>query len=73
MEPEQRIDLEGAMREGVAVLSYDCKSMKVLRDCHVDGPYGFFGTTLQEKVLQLRARATVRRTSSTGLSWARSR
>ena len=53
MPPEDRTDLEVAMRGKVAVVAYDCKSLKVLRDCHVDGDYAFFGTTLQEKTVRL--------------------
>src|SRR5512135_2295987 len=39
--PEQRGDLEVVMKEGVAVASYSCKGLKILKDCKVDGKYGF--------------------------------
>jgi TPR repeat protein len=55
MPPEQRTDLEIAMRTKIAIVSYDCKSMKIFRDCHVDGDYSFFGTTLQEKTVRLKS------------------
>lgn len=51
--PEQRGDLEVAMKDGVAVLSYSCTAIKVLPDCHLDGKYGFMGTTRAEQVVQL--------------------
>ena len=51
--PEQRGDLEVAMKDGVAVVAYSCKSIKVLADCHIDGKYGFMGTTRNEQVVQL--------------------
>jgi hypothetical protein len=51
--PEQRLDLEVAMKDGVAVVAYDCKTIKVLRDCRVDGTYGFTGTTTKEQVIKL--------------------
>ncbi len=53
MPPEDRADLEIAMRGKVAVVAYDCKSLKVLRDCRVEGEYAFFGTTVQEKTVRL--------------------
>src|SRR5689334_15751174 len=38
---EQRGELEIAMQKGVAVLSYSCKGIKLLRDCKLPGEYGF--------------------------------
>ncbi len=49
----ERTNLEEAMGEGVAVVSYDCKSLSLVKDCHVDGTYGFFGVTKKEEVIQL--------------------
>src|SRR5689334_7126808 len=44
LQPEQRGELEIAMREGVAAVHYDCKQpLKVLRDCKIAGDYGFKG------------------------------
>lgn len=51
--PEQRGDLEVLMREGVAVVSYSCKGLELLKDCHVDGKYGFLGMTKKEQVVRL--------------------
>lgn len=51
--PEERVDLEVAMRDGVAVVAYDCKAFRVLKDCRIDGTYGFVGTTTKEQVIQL--------------------
>ncbi len=53
--PEDRVDLEVAMRDGVAVVAYDCKAFRLLKDCHVDGTYGFVGTTTKEQVIQLES------------------
>ncbi len=50
---EQRSDLEVAMHEGVAVMSYSCKAVRLLKDCHIDGTYGFIGTTEREQVVKL--------------------
>ena len=51
--PEQRGDLEVAMREGVAVVAYFCEGIKLLKDCHIDGQYGFMGMTRREQVVRL--------------------
>lgn len=51
--PEERGDLEAAMSQGVAVVSYDCKTVKLLQDCKVEGKYGFVGITKKEQVITL--------------------
>lgn len=49
----ERTNLEEAMMSGVAVVSYDCKELKLLKDCRLDGSYGFLGLTKREESLQL--------------------
>src|SRR5687768_6800679 len=34
--PEQRSDLEVAMKDGVAIVAYSCKGIKLLSDCKLD-------------------------------------
>jgi TPR repeat protein len=51
--PEQRVDLEVAMSEGLAVVAYDCKGMELLADCRVDGTYGFKGVVLKQQLIRL--------------------
>jgi uncharacterized protein len=51
--PEQRVDLEVAMSEGLAVVSYTCKGMELLSDCRVEGTYGFKGVVLKQQVIRL--------------------
>jgi TPR repeat protein len=52
--PDQRGDLEVAMKEGLAVVSYSCKKgVQILRDCKVEGSYGFLGMTKKEQVVRL--------------------
>lgn len=51
--PEQRGDLEVGMAEGVAVVAYSCNAIRVLKDCHVDGKYGFIGITSKEQLVRL--------------------
>jgi hypothetical protein len=51
--PEQRGDLEVAMSQGLAVVKYDCTTLKLLDNCHVDGSYGFKGIVLKQQVVRL--------------------
>jgi hypothetical protein len=51
--PEQRVDLEVAMSEGLAVVAYDCKGLELLSDCRVDGSYGFKGVVLKQQLIRL--------------------
>jgi len=48
LQPDKRLALESALRGGVVVVSYDCKDLKILRGCSVDGRYDYSGTTLVE-------------------------
>ncbi|MBX3260560.1 MAG: sel1 repeat family protein [Labilithrix sp.] len=51
--PEQRGDLEVLMKDSVAVVSYTCQGFKLLKDCKVDGKYGFLGMTKKEQIVRL--------------------
>jgi TPR repeat protein len=51
--PDQRGDLEIAMREGVAVVAYSCNGIELLKDCHIEGNYGFMGMTRKEQMVRL--------------------
>jgi uncharacterized protein len=51
---EQRGNLEVAMKEGIAVVSYSCAGIKVLPECKLDGEYGFIGMTRREQVVRLK-------------------
>jgi TPR repeat protein len=57
---EQRGDLEVAMQEGVAIVSYTCEALKLLKDCHIEGNYGFIGMTKREQVVRLQNSDEVR-------------
>jgi TPR repeat protein len=57
---EQRSDLELAMKEGVAVVAYSCDGIRLLKDCHIDGQYGFLGMTRREQVVRLENADEVR-------------
>ncbi len=51
--PDKRGDLEVAMKEGIAVVSYGCDGIRLLDGCHIDGEYGFIGMTRKEQVVRL--------------------
>lgn len=59
-QPEQRGDLEVSMRDGLVVVGYDKRGFRHLRDCHVDGTYGFMGMTRRERVVRLESADDVR-------------
>jgi hypothetical protein len=52
-EPEQRGDLEVAMKQGVVAVSYGCGRFEVL-DCAAEGGYGFIGMSRKEKVVKMK-------------------
>jgi len=49
----ERLDLEVAMKDGVAVVAYDCKTIKLLKACKLGGSYGFAGVSRKEDVIQI--------------------
>lgn len=53
LKAHDRANLEEAMHDGVAVVSYDCKSLRVLHECKLEGTYGFMGVSLKEEIVQL--------------------
>lgn len=59
-QPEQRGDLEASMREGLVVVDFGPRGLRLLRDCRVDGAYSFLGMTRRERVLRLRSQDDVR-------------
>ncbi len=54
-QPEHRGDLEVAMREGVAVVTYDAGGLRLLKDCRIDGNYGFIGVNTKEQIVRLES------------------
>lgn len=51
---KSRLDLELAMRSGVAVVSYDCHRFELLTDCQLKGSYSFAAVSRKEEVIQLK-------------------
>src|SRR5438105_3665033 len=60
MPAEQRGDIEIAMKDAVAVVHYDCHTLKLLRDCKIGGTYGFKGMQTKERLLRLENADDVR-------------
>ncbi|HUS68038.1 MAG TPA: tetratricopeptide repeat protein [Kofleriaceae bacterium] len=54
-QPEQRTDLEAAIREGVVVVRLDQKGLKILPGCKLQhGDYGYVGVVTKKEVIQLK-------------------
>ncbi len=68
--PEMRGDVEVAMKEGIALVSYDCKSVKLVPACSLAGEYGYIGTTRREKKIEMNSKDEVAANLPVGgLSW----
>lgn len=50
---QDRMDLEEAMLDGVAVVAYGCNKLTLLPGCRVEGSYRFLGLSQREEVIQL--------------------
>src|SRR5688572_14913385 len=54
-QPEQRTDLETAIRQGVVVVRLDKKGLRILNGCTLaHGDYGYLGVATKKEVIQLR-------------------
>lgn len=68
--PEMRGDIEVAMKEGLALVQYDCRSVKLLPACALEGEYGYIGTTRREKRIEMNSRDEVAANLPVGgLTW----
>jgi uncharacterized protein len=55
LEADLRVDLETAMKKGLVVVNYDCKSLHVVTGCKLsEARYDYVGVDRKETVLQLR-------------------
>ena len=52
---DQRAGVEAEMASGLPVVAYDCKTIRVLPDCHLEGRYGYLGVTRDEQVIQIKS------------------
>jgi uncharacterized protein len=68
--PETRGDLEVAMKEGLALLAYDCKSARLVAGCSLEGGYAYIGTTRRTKKIEMTTSDEVAANLPiSGLSW----
>lgn len=51
-EAHQRANIEEAMHDGVAVVAYDCKKLRLLKGCRIDGTYGFMSVSKKEQTVR---------------------
>lgn len=71
--PDQRGDLEVMMDQGLVVVRMDEKGLRLLKECTVEGAYGFVGTQRKEQVLHLESVDDVRANlPTTGIALASS-
>jgi TPR repeat protein len=63
----QRSNLEEAMHDGIAVVSYDCDRLKVLRGCSIAGTYGYLPQAMREESVRLESADEIRANLPTGL------
>lgn len=50
---EERGDFEVAMKEGIAVVKYECNVLKLVDGCSVEGTYGYLGLSPKEELVRL--------------------
>lgn len=70
LKADNRGALKAAMDRGVVVVSYDCKDLKILRGCQVEGGYAYAGTGFNEDIMRLEDSDSVRATLSGGAALA---
>lgn len=59
--PDKRSDVELALgTDGLAVVSFDCTGMKILKTCKAAGSYEYRGTSPKERVLTLESGDAIR-------------
>lgn len=58
--PDERTDLEVAMKDGVVVVAYSCEGIRLLPECKLEGGYGFVAVTRKEQVVRLKDADEVR-------------
>jgi uncharacterized protein len=67
---EQRADLEAAMTAGVVGVAYDCRALRVLPGCGVDGSYGYVGVTRRDKTIAMATKDEIAANLPVGgLTW----
>lgn len=60
LKAHERAVYEAVMQDGVAVVKYDCNHLQLLKDCKIDGSYGFVGLSPKEEVVRLQGSDEIR-------------
>jgi hypothetical protein len=58
--PEKRSDLDLVLGGDLAVVSFTCNEIRVLKTCHASGRYSYRGTSPKERVLSLETAGQIR-------------
>jgi len=53
LKAHERAVYEAVMKDGVAVVRYDCSQLEIIKDCKIAGDYGFVGVSPKEEVVRL--------------------
>jgi hypothetical protein len=48
----QRANMEEAMSDGIAIVAYDCHSLRLLKGCRLDSTYGFMSFSKKEQTVR---------------------
>ncbi len=59
-QPQHRGDLEIAMKDGLAIVEYSPRGFRLLKNCSVEGTYGFNGISTKEQLVRLMSEDDVR-------------
>jgi TPR repeat protein len=60
LKAHERAVYEAVMKDGVAVVRYDCSELRILKDCKIDGDYGFVGLSPKEELVRLEGADEIR-------------
>lgn len=55
-----RVDFEAAMDSGVALVQYDCKAVRLVKDCRLAGDYKFAGVSRKEEIIHLDSKEEIK-------------
>jgi uncharacterized protein len=60
LKAHERAVYEAVMKGGVAVVHYDCSNLQIMKDCRLEGDYGFVGVSPKEELVRLEGADEIR-------------
>jgi TPR repeat protein len=60
LKAHERAVYEAVMKDGVAVVRYDCSRLEIMKDCRLEGDYGFVGVSPKEEMVRLEGADEIR-------------